>query len=557
MSSTQETSTTEHKALIGFAARLGTSVSHEDGIANEMDLRSEAQLLMNLLSSNPEPAAVIKESLDAVRPYFTAEPSTEMLPESSTFNHSTGAAIDDIDIAAATAAASASAAAAAAAIDTTNTNNNTSNTSTNSGAFSFSCPSLSLDGKSPPPLRSRLPSDSSDDSMPSLVAPPAPTPIPIVSMGRPLVVDDRDALRLSADSMARNILRTFQKAVKWRKQCWIDTLARPLVDEERKMKAAGATQEELKELLETPVARVIASLNQASIEVLDARTSFRVLPQRWDRHNNNKTIDDDEDDAEVQHPSKKRKIASDNDEITKESSTTTTTAHVLSFQTVLNLSSPAGYLQVTLDAPGVMEGKFTTINGDTTVLTGVSVQVDTRVLAAMIEKSSRIIARASAEEFMNPYPEFTDEEGASLMMSPNPTVTTAPRRLSASDSESGEAAEPTIITPRNTNSQSAYCDTELDLLEQQKPCIPLPDDLSGANHKRAILRMVSPQPPGSSNSSVEDSNPSTNPPSTAKRSALVSPPLSFNTEYLSFDVKTGGPSLPALVEVACAEMRTN
>lgn len=527
MNMEETTSTTEHKALIGFAARLGTCVSHEDGIANEIDLRSEAQLLMNLLSSNPEPAVVFQESLDVVRPYFTAEPSCSesQMPEWSHFNNSQDASQN-------------------------NASNTFSREARKSGAFSFSCPSLSLESKSPQHFqRSRLPSDGSEDSIPSLLV---QAPAPIVSMGRPLVVDDRDALRLSADSMARNILRTFQKAVKWRKQCWIDTLARPLVDEERMMKAEGATEEELKELLETPVARVIASLNQASIEVLDARTSFRVLPQRWDR-DSNKTISDDDE----QPPLKKRKIVSD-DEITEESCT----AHVLSFQTVLNLSSPAGYSQVTLDAPGVMEGTFLTTSDGETVLKGVSVEVDTRVLAAMIEKSSRIIARASAEEFMNPYPEFTNEDGASLMASPHPTtatttMTTAPRRLS-SDSESSELP-PTIITPRSAKSPSpsAYCD---DLLEREaKPCIPLPDDLSGANHKRAILRMVSPQPPGSSNSSVE-SIPTTTTTLLAGKNgpSLVSPPLrSSNTEYLSFDAKTGGPSLPALVEVACAEMRTH
>lgn len=490
-----ETST-EQRALIGFAARLGTSVSHEDGISNEGYLRSEAELLMNLLVSNPTAVAVDEslweEPLDSVRPYFDEEPSCEVQQPPSERR--------------------------------------------NSGEFSFSCPSLSLDGKSMPHSQERTSSDSSLDSVPSLVA-----PAPIISMGRPLVVEDRDALRLSCEAMARNILRTYEKAVQWRKQCWIDTLARPLVDEERQMKEAGATEQKLKELLETPAAMVIASLNQSTIEVLEARTSFRVLPQQWDQ-GEGKVLSGEE-------PPLKRLKVDPNDAPTKYKA-----AYVLSFQTVLNLNSPAGYSEINLEAPGIIEGTFTTSSDGEPSLVGVAVHVDTRVLTAMIEKSSRIIARASAEMFMEPPPEPTEAEEASVEAS-FPLMSeceSPPQREQTLDTEDINEG-PTIVTPRVKSPPNGYFDSVAAL--PAKTCMPLPEDLDDKN-QRPSLRMVSPQPGSMLAAGCIYPRPSIN-----DAPSLVSPTYTNSDrtsriEYLSFESRTG-PSLPALVEVACAAMHKN
>jgi hypothetical protein len=59
--------TTEQLALIGFAARLGTCVSKDDGsIANDGDLRQEAQLLMSLMTSKPNTSLVEEPWSDGV-----------------------------------------------------------------------------------------------------------------------------------------------------------------------------------------------------------------------------------------------------------------------------------------------------------------------------------------------------------------------------------------------------------------------------------------------------------------------------------------------------------
>lgn len=477
----------EQLALIGFASLLGTSVCSEDVVTDDNELRSEAQLLMSLLSSNPISLAtgIMNESkLESVRPFFDEEPSCEE-------EHS---------------------------ISSENT------------SFSFSCPSLSLDGlkcntRRHDISRERSNSGESDDFIPPLVSSTAP----VISMGRRLVVDDRDALRLSAEAMARNILNTFQKAVLWRKKCWVDALSRPLVAEEKQMKKSGTTEDELRALLETPAALVISSLNQSKIEVLDARTSFRVLPHVWKK----------DEDFTTPHESKKRKLTLENS-IYK-------SAYVLSFQTVLNFCSPCGYCEVTLDAPGIIEGTFTkSIDGEVK-LSGVSVEIDTKVLATMIEKSSRAIIRASAESFIDPKVDTEPEESSHSHRINSQTEAQCTK--SAIETPALDIVSPTIVTPRNKSPEITYCGSGA--------CSPpLPCDLDNESHTRTALRMVSPQPRhGSSDESIAFKSPIT---VSKTMPSLISPDpkasASGSTEFLTFGSKPG-PSLPALVEVACAAMQ--
>jgi hypothetical protein len=491
----------EQLALIGFAARLGTSVSREDGIASVGELRSDAELLMCLLapSSSSSSGNVIGSTFEVVEPLVEEEPNYE----------------------------------------------HTEQTCKKSGTFSFSCPSLSVDDipsdlSEPTPSRERLPSDGSEDSVPSLLS----QTVPAVALGRPLRVDNKDALRLSAEAMARNIFQTFQKALLWRKKCWIEALAGPLVEEERKLKEAGATEKELKELLETPAAQVIVALNQTEIEVLDARTSFRVLPQAWDKTEG----------QPAPPPSKKRRVSNDDGDVSEPY----TSAHVVSFQAVLNFKSPAGYSEVTLEAPGIIQGDFVKSEDGEVLLSGASVEVDTRVLAAMIERSSRIIARASAEAFMDPEKDIYSEGELSDVTPASPVDDLlAPSKsysyYSDSEAEEEDFLTPTVVTPRNKSPPHEYSDSDPELVT--KTCIPLPDELDSKDYRRSILRMVSPQPrSGSPQESYDDFfNPRT-PTKNGHGPSLVSPPAA--TEFLPVDTKTG-PSLPALVEVACAAMHTS
>lgn len=233
----------------------------------------------------------------------------------------------------------------------------------------------------------------------------------------------------------------------------------------------------------------------------------------------------------------------------------------------MNLSSPAGYSQVTLEAPGFIEGRFVSSPTSDVILTGVSVEIDTRVLATMIEKSSRIIARASAAAIIDTPLETAESDGEYLDGYPSTEELSLEGTKSdiSTPSVDGttESNNPssfrTIVTPSYKSPPNVYCDSDPELIA--KTCIPLPELPEGscsAIRERSFLRMVSPQP-GSSSS---DESVDLDTPSLAMKRigpSLISPPPSRysangTTEYLSFDSRAG-PSLPALLEVACAAMR--
>lgn len=489
--------TPELLALIAFASRLGTCVSKEDGsIADDDDdLRQEAELLMSLMSATPntsqteEPVVSDKDTGQS----FT-KPTDELQPQE---------------------------------VSQTQSNSFQQN-------FAFSCPSLSLDASSfrcRPSLIRRQVTDGdehNETTIPS-VQPPA------VLLSRPLGVDDRDAMRLSAEAMARNVLQSFHIALQWRIETWANGLAKSLVCQEKKLIALEASKDELKALLHTSEARVFASLHQGAgkIDVVDARTSYRVRLHRVDHERR--------EDVKSSAPlSKKRKLEADSDNVYR-------VAHALSFQTVLNLSTPAGFTEVTLEAPGIIEGTFkTTKTGDKTLI-GVSVQVDTHVLARMMEKSSRIVARTVAHagiKARNTKPAMEEVEPLSQRtFSPPQDVTTAP----SSDSE--EQTQVGVVTPRYPSPPSfSYVGSCQDDTEKFT-FFPLITDLEQtASATNAFLRMVSPQPRCSGFSFT----PRTPTKSKILVPSLISPQPSSST---ILSMETTGPSLPALVAAVCNAMR--
>jgi len=435
--------------LARFADRLGTSVCHEDVGASGCIAGKKAQppttnlLSPDPISSKPETSEE-KQSLDIVK--------KTLFDEEDIFSSETSSA----------------------------------------GSFFFSCPSLSLDNNefqqkdeddtSTSCKRKRSRSVLENEHSDSVVTETSATE-PVISMGRPLVVEDRNALRLSAKAMARNILHTFQKAVQWRKRCWIETLARPLVAKEREMKEAGATEEELRDLLNTPIAKVIASLNESEIEVLDATTSFRMIPNIWRRLNSH------------HHSSKKKKISLHQHHQEEKSYIT---SHGLIFQTVLNFRSPCGYSEVTVEAPGVIEGIFEhpLVVGDEAKLIGVSVEIDTKILATMIEKSSRIIARASAESIINPNNNINNNEAkskirkAATVQTLNNNVKQTPHKMLDFDANNKTVfpVPPTSITPLRRKI-SRY-DSNLFSIVKEKCAASFGEK---ENNKHAALQMVSSQ----------------------------------------------------------------
>mmetsp|Transcript_22369 Transcript_22369/g.33047 ORF Transcript_22369/g.33047 Transcript_22369/m.33047 type:complete len:317 (+) Transcript_22369:232-1182(+) len=224
-------------------------------------------------------------------------------------------------------------------------------------AFSFSCSSFSL-----------------DESVPktNTAGKCWPYSFPILSMSRPLTGNSHGYTQVASQKIAGNIFQTFQKSIKWRKRSWIESLSQLLRAAEQKMKQCGASDVELKSLLKTPPAILISCLKHVNIKVLAARTFFRVLPTLWGEN--------DQERNKVDH----------NKDPT----------YVLSFKTVLNISSPSGYSEVTLEAPGTIRGTFSCLKSSERELSGVTIVVDTRVLATIIDKSNRILVRAAVESLL-------------------------------------------------------------------------------------------------------------------------------------------------------------
>lgn len=490
--------TTEQLALIGFAARLGTCVSKEDGsIANDGDLRQEAQLLMSLMSSTPASSIITDsssgdEDMGESTVQLPDEQKNEAPPKNSGSCHP---------------------------------------------HFAFSCPSLSLDASSfhsRPSTAQRQVTDGSSESTEATVKPPA------VLLSRPLGVVDRDAMRLSAEAMARNILQSFHTAVQWRINAWAKGLAHSLVCQERELLEQGSSEEDLRELLHTPEARVLATLQHgaAKVDVVDARTSYRVRPQRMDHDPQDPSSGD-------APPVKKRKLE-------RGSAGTYRVAHALSFQAVLNLSTPAGFTEVTLEAPGIIEGVFVvTAKAGEETLTGVSVQIDTCVLARMMEMSSRIVARTATTACLEarsqkPTIDKSEPDAPEHTYTPQQEITTAP----SSDSEE-PPSHVGVVTPRYPSPPlSTYGDSDPEIMDKLA-YFPLPEDLECTiGDAKAFLRMVSPRPRSQGLSFT---------PRTPTKSQLLVPtlvsPQPSNETVLTMNAV--GPSLPALVAAACNAMRTS
>lgn len=220
--------------------------------------------------------------------------------------------------------------------------------SKNDGEFSFTCSSLSLDESVP----------KQDPNSPF--------------SPQPLTGNSHKDLKLASETIASNIFKTFTKSIEWRKRCWTESLSQSLWAAERKMKQSGASDGDLKSLLKTPPAVVISCLKESRIKVLAARTFFRVLPTLWDKNDDRQKTNDDQ----------------------------SYLTYVLTFKTVLNISSPSGYSEVTLEAPGTIQGSFARTKSSESDLRSVAIVIDTRVLATIIEKSNRIIVRAAVESLL-------------------------------------------------------------------------------------------------------------------------------------------------------------
>ena len=490
----------EQIALWRFANQLGScNFSSEPGIGD--DTRQEATLLMSLLASNPTSSEVEMD------PAYSSDSSQGSRRE----------------------------------------------------IFHFTCPSLSLEPGTDSTLAGQKRSaPSNGSSCGDLSATTTTTTssatsehtLPASLLRRPLKLDDRDALRLSADAMARNIRQSYQEAIQWRIQSWTRALSKCLVSMEKEMLENGASKEHLKDLLHTREACLLVALNEvaSTISVTGAGTSFRVLPDRLENNSN------------AVAGSKRRRLDSVSDiEETEEYLYSVT--HALVLACCINLQTPAGYSEVSLDIPGTMEGVFHCGGNGMEEMKSVVVDVNTDILAAMIEKSCRNVVRVCTEVVVESIsasmppaaertPSQTSVSSEEEVTETDMNTTMTPTRPSRSSPENGFAAIVTpprvLFSPRREETHSTQT--------AHSVIMPIPEDFDEPLHKPP--RRISPQPGSPTFESSSLFTPQTpNKSHLAQGLPLISPPPNENQEYQ--EVPENGPSLPVLVEVACRAMEAN
>lgn len=483
----------EHMELQNFAYHLGSySVAPETDKA-EQGTREEAQLLMSLCSSR---VSIDKAELDAIS---SSESDAPYHSDSS---------------------------------------------SSRRDSFAFICPSFSLENsemtmrrlkhndkirRSTGASSTTTTGDEKEVGESEVLAPP-------MLLQRPLKVDDRDAYRLSTAAMARNLSRSVQKALDWRIETWMHSLSLSLVQKEREMTLEEASESEMRTLLQSSEAMLLTHLRtvKTHMQVTGAGTGFRVLPQR----------------VEIQkEPAvKKRRVSNGSGEDFEYVYTAT---HELVFDGIVNLLTPAGPCEVSLEIPGTMEGSFVSNGSDRDILRSVCLNVDTEFLAVMIEKASRKLVREAVQATMKEPKEATptpEEEVTVSVPGKAAEVFQTPPRKTASVQFTPAAVRASLITPRTVSdgTQSHHAQSRQFLL-------PIPDDFNNNSPCR-----ISPQP----NSPTFEATPSQfslqtpKPDVMSAASALVSPPLTELVDYPEVP-EVNVPSLPMLVEVACREYRND
>jgi len=564
---------TEQLALIGFAARLGTSITRD---AAEATLtRSDAQLLMSLLrpsspSSQPSP------------------PSQPLLSDTDGVSSSEE---DTQDLAIETVAPSIR--------------------PTSSSIFTFTCPALSIDANQQRAIRTmttdRLALALSDVTPASPSSSPA---TPSYLLGRTIVTRQRDGVSDAVEVMARNIMQAFSVALEWRCSVWVSSLTKLLalkkslmaqhvakLRAERKGRSkkghAGEKNDEKdqnvsieeQELGEEEdedsydyaetaaidhLARVISEMS-----VMDVKTSFRVLHQ---------------DDEELIQPKKRIKArqvtleGKDQHHALYGSATSLyERSSPLAFEATLTVLFGSDEEHIVLKSPGTIVGTFAGNSTDEEgeeVLVGVDLKLDTDVLAQSMEEQSRLLLRAAAEAAMGPSPQILDltqpEEPKYSKHSPS----SVPKPVVSAAAHPNAA----VITPRQGNSPSSPFSSAgaagqiIEDLTIPLPSVPYLDSETPTSSPKMmtptqITRSVSETSASSFLFSPKQTVGSSNLPKLVSPSPVQKAhadsdtevgPRAEESEWYSYrgsddenDVKPEGPKLPALVEVACAAIASN
>jgi len=353
---------TEMCALMRFAYKLGSVVHNNDPSTDgrNSDVRREAKLLMSLSCSSP----VHMEDDGA----------------DDNINDSDGRQTDgDRTLTGSSwSLSSSSSTASTGRITPTSSISSVSSTGSRRDTFSFTCPSLSLEN-----TRGNTGGTS-----------------PGIMLSRTLKVDDKEVLRLSSEAMARNVIESFQKALMWRIQSWVDSLSRVLVIKEMELiktinskRTTKEMQQQLRhDLYFCNEALLVKALRdiERKVQVLEATTAFKVL---------NKVSQVDETGSAL----KKRRTGELEDRTgLEEGEYVYNVIHVLEMQCSLNISTPAGNIRIDQNVPGKVVGSFFSSEDDhiENKLTEVTIDLNTEMMASMIEKSSRIAVRVSTEALL-------------------------------------------------------------------------------------------------------------------------------------------------------------
>jgi len=458
-------------ALIGFAYKLGSAVHNVDPNAHESnsDVRREAKLLMSLSCSSRDDERAMDNDFynNSDSKHFDVDFSTsQVLLQSS--SSSTTSSMESTG-----------------RITPTHSITSTCSSGSRRDTFSFTCPSLSLDNAR----------GSTKGSSPGIM------------LSRTLKLDDKDAMRLSSEAMARNIIESFQKAISWRIQSWVDSLSRVVVFKEMKLKKeikikgyTKAVQHQLlEELYFSNEALLVKTLREidGNVQVLEATTAFKVL---------NKVSQVDETGSAL----KKLRNGEEEDRTgLEEGEYLYDVAHVLEMQCSLNISTPAGNIRLDLNVPGKINGTFFNSEDQSeNKLTDVTINLNTEMIASMIEKSSRIAVRVSSEALLKgDIQAGTDvssapQEHNAPVSEPLAAPVTASRSQSRSPKRKYDQSSVSglvVVTPARhiTSSPSSFgesSDCEGDII--QNILLQIPNNFASSTNSSKILQ---PQASGATN----------------------------------------------------------
>jgi hypothetical protein len=435
------------------------------------------------------------------------------------------------------------------------------------------------------------------------------TPSPAYLFSRPIRTQpiSIDDIKLGdiADTLASNVVQSFNTAMTWRAKTWIKALSRVLSIRYQVEKSKLASTKKgafsrsrddnfdpiKDELKKSHEARVISALTKASSTAVvhDVRTTFFILEQQLNSHQDHqgqekKDNDNHRDRFTGLPPLKRRRMVSG------EIGTPTpyNLSHAIILDTRCSVStSPLKKMSLHFRTPGAIHGTFFRDRNGNVQLQNVSITLDTEALALAMDENSRRVMRAATEEYM-----------VSPPINYCTIYDTVQAQSMAREQVSGDISDSTPEPEEDLDSQRYYSDRLYESYFYNSPTVELdshgplvtpivqdttyetsvsykmalPRSLPLEDGRHAMIasstflnpRRVSPTDHYTASSSDPFASPTptketsvvVNGLSTADRQFLVPPSLVSPYNPIGDDVdqpdELNAPTMPALLEVACA-----